>query len=113
LAQRCEIQPQTARADRRQKASRLVADEHEERMRRWLLEDLEQRIGRFRVEVVGGVDDADATSPLARRAAEEGRCAAHVIDRYLGFEAFCLGIIAALERDEIGMAACGDAMRDR
>ena len=92
---------------------RLMADEQEERPRGRLLEDLEQRIGRFGVEIVGRIDDADAPAARPRRTAEElaaRRASSTAISLLMRLG---LGIESALDDDEIGMAARGDAAGHR
>src|SRR4029079_14232716 len=110
--QGCEIEPQTPRADRGEESARLMADQDKERTGRRLLEDLEQRIGRFRVDVLRCIDNADAPAAFSRRPRKKARSPSDVIDHYFGFQALVFDIIRAFEDEEIGMATRRDAPRD-
>jgi hypothetical protein len=90
-----------------------VADDEEDRARRRLLDDLEERVSARRVEVVGGVDDADAVAALPRRRGEKVKRAADVVDGDLLRIALVVLAQAAPDDREIGMGTGRDLPRRR
>ncbi len=108
LIQRTERQPAAARADRRQQAAGRMANEDDERLGRRLLQDLQERVGGAAVQLVDAVDDDDAPAAGGRLQVHEGAELADVVDDDLGAKAVALLVIAALDGQQVRMAAAGD-----
>ena len=105
-----ERQMAAARADRRQQPAGRVTDQQQQRVRRRLLERLEQRIGGVRVQVVGRIDDHHAPAALGRGHTQEMVGRAHVVDD--DFRARLAGLLVdpALEGPQVRMSAGGDPL---
>ena len=101
--QRPQQQAPAARTDGRQFAARRVAHQQQERTRRRLLENLEQRVGAFALQVVDGIDDGDAPTALARGRTEERHRFAHVVDADHGVELAGLLVEHAFEHQQVAL----------
>ncbi len=109
LRQRLQREDAAARADGRQEPAGIVAHQQQHRLLRRLLKDLQHGIGGVPVHHVGAIHDDDAPAALGRGEAQEGGDAARVVDDDLAAQLLALGIEAALDHQQIGMAARGDA----
>src|SRR5215216_7819258 len=89
-----------------------MADEQEQRLLRWLFEDLEQRIGGVRIELVDGVDDADPPAVHRRGRTEERNRLPRLVDGDDGPQHAAI-VEAAFQRQQSAMRAGGDLARDR
>ena len=110
---RAQQQAPAARADGGQFAPRCVADEQQQRARRRLLQNFQQRIGAFALQIVHRIDDGDAPAALARGRAEKSDRAPHVVDADHGIEFAGLLIDDALQHQQIALRLGGDAARHR
>ena len=90
-----------ARADRLRQRAEPFGDEDDDRVRRRLLEILQERVGRVLVERVGAEDEVDAPVGLERPHVEVAPQLADVVDADL--------LAERLENVEVGMAAARDA----
>jgi len=90
-----------------------VADQQQQRALRRFLENLEQRIGAFALQIVDRVDNGDAPAALARGRAEERHRAAHVVDANYGVKLAGLLVDRAFEHEKIALCLRGDAAGDR
>ena len=109
--QRPQQQPAAARADRGQQPPGRVAYDQKQRPSWRLLEQLEQRIGSGRVELVGRVDNREAPSGFAGGRAEERHKLADILDRDLRSERAAVAR-PALEHQQIGVSLRGHEGRD-
>jgi hypothetical protein len=105
--ERPQQQPPAARTDGGQQAAGRMADDQEQAAPRRFLQELEQRIGAGRVQLVGGVDHHHPPSGLARGRAKERYQPAHILDRDDGAQRAALAR-PALEHQEVGMPLGGD-----
>ena len=78
-------------------------------MARRLLEHLEEGVRGVAVHLVGAVDHHDPPAALRRRQVQEGADIPDVVDDDLGAQPPAFLVIAALDGEQVGMAACGDA----
>ena len=88
---------------------------HQQQQRAWrrLLENLQQRIGAFALQVVDRVDNGDAPAALAGGRAEKRHRAPHVVDADHGVELAGLFVDHALEHQEVALRLRGDAAGNR
>ncbi len=82
--QRREWKAAAARADRRQQPPRAVRHQQQQRAPRRLFEDLQQRIRRVAVHLVGAVDNHDAPAALGRGQPQKRADLARIVDDDLG-----------------------------
>ena len=86
-------------------------------LRRRLLQRLQQRIRRVLVQLVGAIDDDHAPAPLARRCAEKGAQAPHLVDADPLRVTLRLLVPCAPDQQQIRMRRaprpCGTRMLDR
>ena len=111
--ERLQGQAAAARADGRQQPPGRVADQQQQRLLRGLLQHLQQRVGGVAVERVGLVDDDDAPAALRRRLRQEGADGADVVDDDLLAQPLAPVVEAALDGEQVGVAAAGDPAEDR
>ena len=91
-----------AGADRLRQRPELVGDEDDDRVRRRLLEVLQQRVGRLRVQQVGAEDQVDAPVGLEGTHVQVAAQLAHLVDPDL--------VAERLEQVEVGVRAALDAL---
>src|SRR4051812_40801315 len=97
--------------DRRQGPRGRMADKQEQRSLRRLFEDLEQRVGGVRIELVDGVDDADPPAVHRRGRAEERNRPPRLVDGNHGPHHAAI-VQPALQHQQPAMRAGGDLTRD-
>jgi uncharacterized protein (DUF779 family) len=78
-----------------------MGDDQEERARRRLLQQLQQRVGGGAVHVLGGIDDGDAPAALGRARAEAIEHAADGIDGNVAGVALAIGLLDAAQHMQV------------
>ncbi len=102
-----------ARADRRRQPARPMRHDQHQRPLRRLLDGLQQRVGAVAVEIVGGVDEADAPAAERRGEPEHAQPLAHVVDADLAEEVLLVvSRRGAAARNRDGRARRAGARRD-
>src|SRR5207302_8677968 len=91
---------------------RRVTDEKKQRSTRRLLEDLEQRVGGIRIELVNGIDNADPPSIDGGRRAEKRNRLTRLVDRDDTSHHTSV-VQAALKRQQAAVRACRYVMGNR
>ena len=86
-----------ARANRRQQPPRTVRDQQEQRAAWCFLEDLQQRVRRVAVHLVGAIDDDDAPTPLSRGQSQKDADLTRVDDDDLAAQAAAPRVVGALD----------------
>src|SRR5262249_57803822 len=73
-------EPAAARADGRRQSAWFGGNQQKKRARRWLLQRLQERVGRVYVELIGAVHDDDAPGMLAARQSQKRPEPAHLVN---------------------------------
>ena len=84
-----------------------MADQDEDRVRRWFLKRFQQGIGRIAVHVIRRIDQDNPARLQIGPLAQKGRQAAHVIDPDLRIVALPVVVPGAAQDREVGMRSTG------
>ena len=92
--------------------ARAVADQQQEALPRRLLQDLQYRVGGIAVHLLRTIEDYDAPALLGRGQAKKGGDLARVVGDDFAAQPPPARIPGALDGQEVGVPARGDATED-